>query len=164
MKTLIILVLAIYFYRRYKKQNPKITPEQKEELRKEEAARQKRDIQDKKEREDKAKVKRELVLKTLENSNSRVYFSQSFLNEMSELFPLDASTNSVIPEGKTNLQSLYSSGFRLIKAEKTGASAQLDAFNFLLQVERDNDVTAPKIKKRKVPPPPPLPPPAVNKA
>lgn len=164
MINLLLIIAAVYLYRRYKKANPSMTPEQKEELRKEQEAQREKERQERKKREAEIKKARQAMLDSIEQSNYRVYFSHSFVNEESEIHPIDGSTNDVIIEGKTNLKELYAQGFRLTKAEKTGASAQLDAFNFLLHLERDGQKVAKPKTVKKPPPPPPLPPPPMKKS
>lgn len=164
MINLLIIIFAVYLYRRYKKANPTLTQDQKEELRKEQEAQIEKERQERNKREAELKKARQAMLDIIEQSNYRVYFSHSLANEDSEIHPIDCSTNDVIVEGKTNLKELYDQGFRLTKAEKTGSSAQLDAFNFLLHVERDGQKTAKSKIIKKAPPPPPLPPPPMKKS
>lgn len=165
MINLLLIIAAVYFlYRRYKKANPPLTQEQKEELRKKQEAQHEKERQERKKREAELKKASQAILDTIEQSNYRVYFSHSLINEESEIHPIDGSTNVVIIEGKTNLKKLYAQGFRLIKAEKTGASAQLDAFNFLLHLEREGQKAAKPKTVKKAPLPPPLPPAPMKKS
>lgn len=161
---LLLIITAVYLYRRYKKANPPLTPEQKEELRKEREAQQEKERQERIAREAELMKARKAVTDSIEQSNHRVYFSYSLVNEESEIYPIDGTANDVIVEGKTNLKELYAQGFRLTKAEKTGASAQLDAFNFLLHLERDGHLVGEPKTVKKAPPPPPLPPPPIKKS
>lgn len=165
MVQIIIILVAIYIYRQYKKANPSLTPEEKLRLKVEQEAQSEKERQERKKRESELKKARKAMLESFEQSNYRVYFCYSLVNEESEIHPIDESTNDVIVDGKTNLKELYAQGFRLTTAEKTGASAQLDAFNFLLHLERDGDnvVKPTKVKKAPPPPPPPLPLPPVKK-
>ena len=167
MVQLIIIFIAIYFYRRYKKANPSLTPEEKIRLKVEQEAQREKEGQERKKREAELKKARKAMLDSFEQSNYRVYFCHSLVSEESEIHPLDGSTNDVIVEGKTNLKELYAQGFRLTTAEKTGASAQLDAFNFLLHLERNVEKVVKPFKVKRVPPPPPpppLPPPPMKKS
>lgn len=161
---ILIIITAIYFYRQYKKANPTLTPEEKLRIEKEQIAQNARELEEKIRRESELKMAREGMLENFDRSDSRVYFCHSFINEESEIYPIDGFNNDVISEVKTNLKKLYSQGFRLKKAEKTGASAQLDAFNFLLYLERDEQKAVIPKAVKKTPSAPPLPPPPIKKA
>jgi len=75
-------------------------------------------------------------ISNLLNSNIRVYFSYSFVNENSELFLIDPENNSVIQSSVTTPHKLYHEGYRLKDVDKTGQSAQLDSFNFNLRFQK----------------------------
>lgn len=79
------------------------------------------------------------VLRLLTNRDVRVYFCSTLVNEDSTLCLVEGDgqlASAQESEGATTLRALYKEGWHLSHVEKTGASAQLAAFNFLLTVKR----------------------------
>ena len=87
------------------------------------------------EEETKAKAEKEIIEK-LTAANNRTYFCYSLVNTESLLYLINPETNSVLESSKTNLSSLYKEGWRLIDVDKTGKTAQLDAFNSVVRLEK----------------------------
>jgi len=102
-------------------------------MRKAQAEKQKKKEQ---ERIKKQKEKEKKLLSDLLNSNERVYFSYSFVSKTSDLFLIDSSTNNILKFSKTNAEKLYEEGFKIVDIDKTGSSAQLEDFNFVIRFSK----------------------------
>jgi len=98
-------------------------------------AKAEREAKAKAEREAKAKAEREII-ETLTSANNRTYFCSSLVNTESVLYLINPETNNILESSGTNLSSLYKEGWRLIDVDKTGRSAQLEAFNTVARLER----------------------------
>lgn len=121
-----------------KNQKEKIRKEEEKaklEAEKEARAKAEREARVKAEREARAEAEREIIEK-LTSANNRTYFCHSLVNIESLLYLINPETNSVLESSETNLSSLYKEGWRLIDVDKTGRSAQLEAFNTVLRLER----------------------------
>lgn len=126
---LLLISYGIYYFFKNRK---KLTPEEKEALRLAEIEREKAEEQ----RREEVRKERLAYIENIENLSERLYFSYSFVSETSPLFLIDGNDNSVIKESQTTLRDLYSSGFYVFQADKTGQSAQMEDFNFLIHVKR----------------------------
>ena len=73
----------------------------------------------------------------LEKSTHRVYFSHSLVNENSPIYLINPTSNDVLLSSETTLKNLYGQGWRLLDLDKTGKSAQLEDFNFVLRLEKN---------------------------
>ena len=82
------------------------------------------------------KEKEKKINAELLKSNERVYFSHSFVSEKSKLYLINSPSNQIIESSSTNALKLYSEGFRIIDIDKTGQSAQLDSFNFVIRFSK----------------------------
>jgi uncharacterized membrane protein len=137
-----IVIWGVIYYLR--KKSPKLTPEQiaaqeAENLR---LAEESRLLEEKRqaerlERERIQKEKEEKLLNEMMNSSHRVYFSYSFVNEASAIYLVNPYSNDIIESSQTSLKQLYSEGWKLRDLDKTGKSAQLEDFNFVLRLSRD---------------------------
>jgi len=142
MNIIIYIGVGILVYFLIKRQN-KLTPEEiaaqkkreeeEAEMRKVQAEKQKKKEQ---ERIKKQKEKEKKLLSDLLNSNERVYFSYSFVSKTSDLFLIDSSTNNILKFSKTNAEKLYEEGFKIVDIDKTGSSAQLEDFNFVIRFSK----------------------------
>ena len=94
-----------------------------------------REAKAKAEREAKAKAERAIIEK-LTSANNRTYFCSSLVNTESSLYLINPETNNLLESSKTDLSTLYKEGWRLIDVDKTGRSAQLEAFNTVVRLER----------------------------
>ena len=67
-----------------------------------------------------------------------IYFSHSFVNELSPIHKIDGQGSSAFVDEntQTNTLEMIKKGWRLTHAIKTAQSAQLESFNFLLIFER----------------------------
>ena len=77
-----------------------------------------------------------LKIASLLNSSTRVYFSYSFVSEDSYIYMIDSDNNRILEESKTTANKLYSEGFIIEDIDKTGQSAQLDSFNFVIRFSK----------------------------
>jgi len=77
-----------------------------------------------------------LKIASLLNSSTRVYFSYSFVSEDSDIYMIDSDNNRILEESKTTANKLYSEGFIIEDIDKTGQSAQLDSFNFVIRFSK----------------------------
>ena len=73
----------------------------------------------------------------MHNSTHRVYFSYSLVNEDSPIYLVHPNTNSIIDLSETTLKKLYADGWRLQDIDKTGKSAQLEDFNFIIRLSKN---------------------------
>lgn len=134
-----IFYLAYAFFFKKKKLTPEQIAEQEEKNRvlKEEQERQAQIEREKrKEQENKRKEAERKLIAELENSRYRLYFSYSLVNEDSPLYLINPQTNQIIEQSEKSLKELYANGWRLVDADKTGKSAQLSDFNFVLRLEK----------------------------
>jgi len=142
---IVIYVAYILFFKK-KKPTPEQIAEQEEKNRKlkEEQERQaeiekeKRKEQERKrkEQERKRKEAEQQLLAELENSKYRLYFSYSLVSEDSSIYLINPLTNNIVESSETSLKKLYQTGWRLVDVDKTGKSAQLSDFNFVLRLEK----------------------------
>lgn len=77
-----------------------------------------------------------LKIKSLLNSSTRIYFSYSFVSEDSDIYMIDSDNNRILEETKTTANKLYSEGFIIEDIDKTGQSAQLNSFNFVIRFSK----------------------------
>ena len=131
MKNVIWLVIIGYGIYYFIKKNKKETPEEIEAQRL---------LQEERESNERGRLielqkERESFIKSLEDKNELFYFSYSFVSENSPLYLIHGVNNDVISESKTTLKELYAKGFCLFQADKTGKSAQMNDFNFLIHVK-----------------------------
>jgi len=126
---LVIIGYGVYYY--FNK-NKKLTPEEIEAQRK---LQEEADLKEK-ERLLQLKKQREAFMDEVESKNERIYFSYCFVGENSPIYLVFGDNNAVIEESRTTLKELYSQGFLLFQADKTGQSAQMEDFNFLIHVKR----------------------------
>ena len=70
-------------------------------------------------------------------STHRVYFSYSLVNEDSPIYLVHPNTNSIMDSSETSLKKLYVDGWRLLDIDKTGKSAQLEDFNFIVRLSKN---------------------------
>jgi len=124
-------------------QKKKLTPEQIAEKEKKDA--EAKVLRDKKAAEDLKKEKERLkllkekekgIIQELLKSNERVYFSHSFVSEKSKLYLINSLNNKIIEGSLTSAENLYSDGFRIVDIDKTGQSAQLESFNFIIRFSK----------------------------
>lgn len=161
----IIIGVAFYFFSKKKK---KLSPEEIEaqkrkaieekalqaKLAKEQQKRAQELIKTQKEREKK-------IISELINSNERVYFSYSFVSVKSDLYLINSLNNKILESSKTCAENLYKEGFKIVDIDKTGKSAQLESFNFVIRFSKINKdslklpPSPPTTKRKKLPPPPP---------
>ena len=74
-------------------------------------------------------------LKILNNKKELVLFSFALVNEKSPLYIID-KYGRVDQKQSTNLVVLYQEGWKLIDIDKTGKSAQLEDFNFIVRLSK----------------------------
>jgi len=137
----IVFYIAYVLFIKKKKLTPEQIAEQEENNRKikEEQERQaeiekeKRKVQERKRKE-----AEQQLLTELENSTYRLYFSHSLVNEDSSVYLINPRTNNIVESSETSLKKLYQSGWRLVDVDKTGKSAQLSDFNFVVRLEKLN--------------------------
>ena len=98
-------------------------------------AKAEREAKEKAEWEAKVKAEKKLIEK-LSSANNRTYFCYSLVNTESILYLINPENNSVIESSRTNLSTLYKEGWRLIDVDKTGKTAQLDAFNSIVRLKK----------------------------
>ena len=135
---IVIYVAYILFFKK-KKPTPEQIAEQEEKNRKlkEEQERQAEIEKEKrKEQERKRKEAEQQLLAELENSKYRLYFSYSLVSEDSSIYLINPLTNNIVESSETSLKKLYQTGWRLVDVDKTGKSAQLSDFNFVLRLEK----------------------------
>lgn len=137
----IVFYIAYILFIKKKKLTPEQIAEQEENNRKilEEQDRQaeiekeKRKVQERKRKE-----AEQQLLTELENSKYRLYFSHSLVNEDSSVYLINPRTNNIVESSETSLKKLYQSGWQLVDVDKTGKSAQLSDFNFVVRLEKFN--------------------------
>lgn len=129
----------------YSKKNKKLSPEEiaakEAEIKENEAKRIALEEKRKAERIELQRIQKleeEKLLKELLNSSERVYFSYSLVNETSSLFLINPSTNNLIEASETSLKNLYADNWKLKDIDKTGKSAQLEDFNFVVRVSKSH--------------------------
>ena len=148
----LILFAVIYFISKKKK---KLTPEeiaaieaeqikQEEDRKKSEAIKEeetkKIEAIKEEERKERLRIRAEedaKLLNDMHNSTHRVYFSYSLVNEDSPIYLVHPNTNSIIDLSETTLKKLYADGWRLQDIDKTGKSAQLEDFNFIIRLSKN---------------------------
>ena len=94
------------------------------------------DLKKEKERLKLLKEKEKGIIQELLKSNERVYFSHSFVSEKSKLYLINSLNNKIIEGSLTSAENLYSDGFRIVDIDKTGQSAQLESFNFIIRFSK----------------------------
>jgi len=164
------IIIGVVFYFFVKKKKKKLSPEQIEAQNKkaaqEKALREKKAKDDLKKTQELIKIRKEKekkILLELTNSDERVYFSYSFVSVKSDLYLINSLNNKIIESSKTCAEKLYSQGYKIVDIDKTGKSAQLEAFNFVIRFSKIDKsklkLSSKNIKKRKKlpPPPPPIP-------
>ena len=128
----------------FKKKNEVVQKEraeaEREKNRKEQLKKQKELEKINKEKEERRlkelEERNRLKIKSLLNSSSRIYFSSSFVSEDSDIYMIDSDNNRILEESKTTANKLYSEGFIIEDIDKTGKSAQLDSFNFVIRFSK----------------------------
>ena len=148
-----LIFLAILYY--FSKKKKKLTPEEiaaieaerlekEEERQKAEAIkaeeRKKAEAIQEEKRKERARIKAEQEAKILNEmltSTHRVYFSYSLVNEDSPIYLVHPNTNSIMDSSETSLKKLYVDGWRLLDIDKTGKSAQLEDFNFIVRLSKN---------------------------
>jgi hypothetical protein len=148
-----LIFFAILYY--FLKKKKKLTPEEiaaieverleKEEERKKaeaikEEERKKAEAIQEEKRKERARIKAEeeaKILNEMLTSTHRVYFSYSLVNEDSHIYLVHPNTNIVIDSSETSLKKLYVDGWRLLDIDKTGKSAQLEDFNFIVRLSKN---------------------------
>jgi|TARA_Y100000310_G_scaffold275706_1_gene292389 hypothetical protein len=85
-------------------------------------------------KEIKQSTKKKVASKLQYDGNEVILFSYSLVNESSPIYQMKGSR--VIESSKTDLKTMYNNGWRISDLDKTGKSAQLDAFNFVIRMER----------------------------
>jgi hypothetical protein len=160
------IIIGVVFYFFIKKKKKKLTPEQIEAQNKkaaqEKALREKKAKDDLKKAQELVKIKKEKekkILVELTNSDERVYFSYSFVSVKSDLYLINSLNNEIIESSKTCAEELYSQGYKIVDIDKTGKSAQLEAFNFVIRfskIDKSKLKLSSKKRKKLPPPPPPL--------
>ena len=161
------IIIGVVFYFFIKKKKKKLTPEQIEAQNKkaaqEKALLEKKAKDDLKKAQELVKIKKEKekkILVELTNSDERVYFSYSFVSVKSDLYLINSLNNEIIESSKTCAEELYSQGYKIVDIDKTGKSAQLEAFNFVIRfskIDKSKLKLSSKKRKKLPPPPPPLP-------
>ena len=172
------IIIGVVFYFFIKKKKKKLTPEQIEAQNKkaaqekallEKKAAQEKALLEKKAKDDLKKAqelvkikkeKEKKILVELTNSDERVYFSYSFVSVKSDLYLINSLNNEIIESSKTCAEELYSQGYKIVDIDKTGKSAQLEAFNFVIRfskIDKSKLKLSSKKRKKLPPPPPPLP-------
>lgn len=136
-----LIIVGVIAY--YSKKNKKLSPEEiaarEAEIKENEAKRIALEEKRKAERIELQRIQKleeEKLLKELLNSSERVYFSYSLVNETSSLFLINPSSNKLIEASETSLKNLYSDNWKLKDIDKTGKSAQLEDFNFVVRVSK----------------------------
>ena len=137
-----LIFFAILYY--FSKKKKKLTPEEiaaieAERLEKEEERKKAEAIQEEK-RKERARIKAEeeaKILNEMLTSTHRVYFSYSLVNEDSPIYLVHPNTNSIMDSSETSLKKLYIDGWRLLDIDKTGKSAQLEDFNFIVRLSKN---------------------------
>jgi len=128
----------------FKKKNEvvqkQIADAEREKNRKEQLKKQKELEKINKEKEERRlkelEKRNKLKIASLLNSSTRVYFSYSFVSEDSDIYMIDSDNNRILEESKTTANKLYSEGFIIEDIDKTGQSAQLDSFNFVIRFSK----------------------------
>jgi len=137
-----LIFFAILYY--FSKKKKKLTPEEiaaieAERLEKAEERKKAEAIQEEK-RKERARIKAEeeaKILNEMLTSTHRVYFSYSLVNEDSPIYLVHPNTNSIMDSSETSLKKLYVDGWRLLDIDKTGKSAQLEDFNFIVRLSKN---------------------------
>ena len=160
------IIIGVVFYFFIKKKKKKLSPEQIEAQNKkaaqEKALREKKAKDDLKKTQELIKIRKEKekkILLELTNSDERVYFSYSFVSVKSDLYLINSLNNEIIESSKTCAEELYSQGYKIVDIDKTGKSAQLEAFNFVIRfskIDKSKLKLSSKKRKKLPPPPPPL--------
>jgi len=83
------------------------------------------------------KKKEEEFFKLFKTETELIFFSYNLNNENSSLYLIDDS-GKVHTEQETSLKKLYKKNWVIRDIDKTGKSAQLEDFNFLIRVARKN--------------------------
>jgi Skp family chaperone for outer membrane proteins len=155
----LIIYAVVYFYSKNKK---KLTPEEiaAQEAEKARLAQEQLLLEQKKEserleverkrmEEEKKREAKEIenerlrmeeeqkLLNEMLHSTQRVYFSYALVNESSPMYLIHPSSNMVMQASETTLKQLYAEGWKLLDVDKTGKSAQLNDFNFVLRLSKN---------------------------
>lgn len=135
------IILAILYS--ISKKKKKLTPEEIAEIeadriKKEEERKKAIAIQEEKRKErERIKAEEEVrILNEMLTSTHRVYFSYSLVNEDSPIYLIHPNTNRTIESSQTSLKRMYTEGWRLLDIDKTGKSAQLEDFNFIVRLSK----------------------------
>jgi hypothetical protein len=83
---------------------------------------------------DEEKQKKKEFSNILDNENELLLFSYALVNENSPLYT--ANRFGVDQSHRTTLKELYNKGWTIIDIDKTGQSAQLEDFNFIVRVSK----------------------------
>ena len=98
----------------------------------------KKEIERQRKKEQKAeKKKEEEFFKLFKTETELIFFSYSLYNENSSLYLIDDS-GKVNTDQETSLKKLYQKNWVISDIDKTGKSAQIEDFNFLIRVARKN--------------------------
>jgi len=133
-------ILIYYFFFRKKKLTPKQIAEKEKKDAEAKALREKKAAEELKKEKERLKLlrqKEKKIVDELLKSKERVYFSHSFVSEKSKLYLINSPSNQIIESSSTNAEKLYSEGFRIIDIDKTGQSAQLESFNFVIRFSKE---------------------------
>lgn len=133
-------ILIYYFFFRRKKLTPEQIAEKEKKEAEAKAIREKQAAEELKKEKERLRLLREKekkIVQELLKSNERVYFSHSFVSERSDLYLIHSLNNQIIESSLTNAEKLYSEGFRIIDIDKTGQSAQLESFNFIIRFSKE---------------------------
>ena len=160
------LLLELFFIFLLKKRKKNYLPNRlklkNKKAAQEKALREKKAKDDLKKAQELVKIKKEKekkILVELTNSDERVYFSYSFVSVKSDLYLINSLNNEIIESSKTCAEELYSQGYKIVDIDKTGKSAQLEAFNFVIRfskIDKSKLKLSSKKRKKLPPPPPPL--------
>ena len=98
----------------------------------------KKEIERQRKKEQKAeKKKEEEFFKLFKTETELIFFSYGLYNENSSLYLIDDS-GKVNTDQETSLKKLYQKNWVISDIDKTGKSAQIEDFNFLIRVARKN--------------------------
>jgi hypothetical protein len=86
------------------------------------------------EKKKKVSIKKKAISKATYDGNEVLLFSYSLVNESSPIYQMKGTR--VIESSKTDLKTMYKSGWRISDLDKTGKSAQFDSFNFVIRMQK----------------------------
>ena len=136
--SLIIYLLYLAFTKK-KKPTPEELAQQEAERKRLQEVEAERKRKEKERRQALEKEKKEAEIKLLreiEQLTRRLYFSYSLVNENSPIYLINPTNNEIIESSETTLNNLYAQGWKLYDIDKTGKSAQLTDFNFILRLQK----------------------------